>query len=200
MTLPDAPDDLRRGLLAAMAGLTAIGTSSASAAVRAMDPIETPALVAYFSRSGNTRVIAGLIQRSIGADLFEIVPANAYPEDYLATVQKATEERDRNLEPPLEAKVRDIGRYKTIFLGLPIWGETVPPVVRSFLAAHDLSGKTLVPFITHGGYGLGNSEAVLARHAPKAQLRTAFSMQADQERQTMNSVNAWLGHQPVYPR
>ena len=85
-------------------------------------------LVAYFSRSGNTRVIAGLIQRARHADLFEILPASPYPEDYLATVAQATEERDRGVEPPLASKMPNIAVYDTVYLGFPIWGETAPPV------------------------------------------------------------------------
>ena len=85
-----------------------------------------------------------------------------------------------------------IAGYATVFLGFPIWGETAPPIIRRFLSAHDLSGKTVIPFITHGGYGLGDSESVIARLAPRALLRHAFSMQADQERQTMDRVNSWL--------
>lgn len=69
---------------------------------------------------------------------------------------------------------------------------TAPPVVRSFLAAHDFSGKTIIPLISHGGYGLGNSLAVVARHAPQAQLVEGFSMQAPQERQTVERVTEWL--------
>lgn len=149
-------------------------------------------LVAYFSRSGNTRVIAGLIHRELGADLFEIRPASPYPEDYLDTVEQARQERDRGIEPALEAQVSNMGVYDTVYLGFPIWGETTPPVIRSFLRAHDLSGKTLIPFVTHGGYGLGNSQSVLASHAPRAQLRRGFSLEADQERRTMNRVKSWL--------
>ena len=150
-------------------------------------------LVAYFSRSGNTRVIAGTLQRALAADLFEIRPARPYPEDYEQTVEQARRERDRGDEPPLEATVPDMAAYETVFLGFPIWGETTPPVIRSFLRAHDLSGKTLRPFITHGGYGLGNSLAVLADHAPGAQIEPPFSMEADQERRTLNQVTSWLG-------
>lgn len=150
-------------------------------------------LVAYFSRSGNTRVVAGLVHRGLGTDLFEIRPASAYPEDYLETVEQAKQERDRGFEPSLEAKVSNMAVYDTVYLGFPIWGETAPPVIRSFLKAHDLSGKTLIPFVTHGGYGLGSSQSVLASHAPKARLRTGFSMQADQERKTMDLVKGWLG-------
>jgi flavodoxin len=149
-------------------------------------------LVAYFSRSGNTRVVAGLIHRALGTDLFEIWPASPYPEDYLATVEQARQERDRGLEPTLKSKVANMATYDTVYLGFPIWGETTPPLIRSFLKAHNLSGKTLIPFVTHGGYGLGNSQSVLASHAPKARLRSGFSMQADQERQTMNRVTSWL--------
>ena len=191
----------RRALMTGVAGLSLGGVVSTTAAKpgQGLHP-EAPVLVAYFSRSGNTRVIAGLLQRSLGADLFEILPATPYPEDYLATVEQARQERDKGVEPALKNRVPDITRFATIFLGLPIWGETVPPIVRSFLSVHDLSGKTLIPFITHGGYGLGSSESVIARYAPKATLRPAFSMQADQERRTMNLVNAWLGDVPTGTR
>ena len=83
--------------------------------------------------------------------------------------------------------------YDTVFLGFPIWGETTPPVIRSFLRAHELSGRALRPFITHAGYGLGNSLAVLADHAPDARIEPPFSMEADQERRTLNQVTSWLG-------
>jgi flavodoxin len=149
-------------------------------------------LVAYFTRSGNTRVIAGLVHRKLHADLFEIRPATPYPEDYLETVAKAKDERDRDIEPPLEAKVPGLAGYDTIYLGFPIWGETAPPIIRSFLSAHDLSGKVMIPFVTHGGYGLGSSQAVLRSHAPKAKLGEPFVMESDQERRTMDRVNEWL--------
>ena len=90
-------------------------------------------LVAYFTRTGNTRVIAGQIRRALGADLFEIEPAEAYPEDYEATVSQAESEREAGYEPPLKATVPNIGLYDAIFLGFPIWGMTAPSVIRSFL-------------------------------------------------------------------
>jgi flavodoxin len=189
--LPGQPT--RRDLMTAMAGLSMAGGVASAAGDRLrMADLQGPILVAWFSRTGNTRVVAGLLHRSLTADLFEIAPTTPYPEDYLATVELARQQRDQGTEPALKARVPDMARYKTILLGMPIWGETAPPLIRSFLSAHDLAGKTLVPFITHGGYGLGNSEAVIARHAPKARLRRAFSMQADQERRTMDRVNAWL--------
>ena len=69
---------------------------------------------------------------------------------------------------------------------------TTPPVIRSFLSGHDLAGTTLVPFVTHGGYGLGNSLSVVAEHAPQARLLEGFAMRADQERETLAQVTRWL--------
>lgn len=149
-------------------------------------------LVAYFSRSGNTRVIAGTLERELEADLFEIRPRDTYPADYEATVARATRERDSGFEPPLEAAAVDIGAYRTIFLGFPVWGETTPAVIRSFLRTHDLTGKTLRPFITHGGYGPGSSMVVLAAHVPGARIEPPFVMEADQERRTLGQVRGWL--------
>ena len=191
-------DQTRREVMTALAGLSLGGaTQDSAAAGPGVAQLQKPILVAYFSRSGNTRVVAGLLQRALGAELFEINPATPYPDDYLATVEQARQERDQSVKPALKATVPNIARYATIFLGLPIWGETAPPIIRSFLSAHDLAGKALIPFITHGGYGLGSSERVIAQHAPGAQLGRAFSMQADQERQTMDRVNAWLGQWPA---
>lgn len=185
-------DTVRRNVMVAMTVLPLTGGAALAEPARQGVGRGSNTLVAYFSRSGNTRVVAGLLQRALGADLFEIQSASPYPDDYVATVEEARKERDSGRERALASRVRDIGRYETVFLGFPIWGETVPPVVRAFLSAHDLSGKVLIPFVTHGGYGLGDSRAVLTRAAPKAQIQQGFAMQADQERRTMNQVNDWL--------
>ena len=82
--------------------------------------------------------------------------------------------------------------YETLYLGFPIWGMTAPPVIRSFLSEHDLTGKTIVPFITHGGYGTGDSLQVVASHAPEARLTEGFVLERPQERQTIERVMEWL--------
>jgi len=171
--------------------LAAGGMASVSPAAAAQLP-EGKILVAYFSRSGNTRVVAGQVSRALHANLFEIEPENPYPDDYFQTVGQAKQESDRGYEPPLKAKVANVAQYATVFLGFPIWGMTAPPVIRSFLAAHDLSGKIVIPIITHGGYGLGVSLSVVARQMPQAHLAEGFSMQAPQERQTIERVTKWL--------
>ena len=185
----------RRAALSAPVAM-ALMAGSTTACAQETQPVAGPTsniLVAYFTRSGNTRVIAGQLKRTLDADLFEILPAEPYPEDYQANVDQARRERDAGFEPSLKAEVQNLAAYDTVYLGFPIWGETAPPVIRSFLRRHDLSGKTVRPFITHGGYGQGSSLSVLASHAPGARILDAFVMEADQERRTITLITEWLG-------
>lgn len=190
--MPGAKQFSRRTVLVTPAMVSLVGAACAEEPEQASGG-KGRTLVAYLTRSGNTRVIAGTLQRALGADLFEIRPARPYPEDYEQHVAQATRERDSGYEPPLAGKVENIAKYGRIFLGFPVWGETAPPPIRSFLKAHDLRAKTLRPFITHGGFGVGNSRAVLAAHAVGAAIEDPFVMEADQERRTLNQVRDWLG-------
>lgn len=188
-----AHDPTRRMLITALAGLTLANVTLASAATGAANAQGTSRiLVAYFSRSGNTRVIAGVIHRSLNTDLFEIEPATPYPEDYFQTVEQAKNERERGVKPALKNGVADISRYETLYLGFPIWGTSVPPMVQSFLSQNNLAGKLLIPFITHGGYGQGDSNDVLARLAPAARREKPLVIECDQERRTIETVTDWL--------
>ncbi len=181
----------RRTMLATPALLSFADNSVATVSEELVD-VGSETCVAYFTRTGNTAVIARQICRAVGANLFEIRPTEPYPEDYEETVAQSQRERDAGFEPELLETVADMSTYRTVYLGFPIWSQTAPPVIRSFLSAHDLSGKRLVPFVTHGGYGLGNSQSVLAEHAPDALLKESFSIEADQERRTLTQVTRWL--------
>lgn len=181
-------DRITRRAMVATIATSAAGVSTSSA----QETPRTSRLVAFMSRSGNTRVIAGQIQRFHSADMFEIMPTQAYPEDYLQTVNQAAAETSEGFEPPLKVLVPSIASYDVIYLGFPIWGMTAPPLIRSFLTNHDLSGKRLIPFITHGGYGLGQAVQVIAQHAPGAQIDEPFVIQRDQERDTLEPVSRWL--------
>ncbi len=126
-------DPFRRKVVTAIASLPLIATGASQAGYASTKT--TKVLVAYVSRSGNTKVVAGLIQRSRNGKLFEIRPATPYPDDYLETV---------------------------------------------------------VPFITHGGYGLGDSLQVIVDSAPSAHVVKGFVMEGEQEKRTMENVNGWL--------
>ncbi|NJO36908.1 MAG: flavodoxin [Rhizobiales bacterium] len=174
-------------VLPLMAGVSVAGASSITHAGS-----RSKVLVAYFTRTGNTRLIATQIARALDATLFQIMPAQAYPVDYEAQVVQAESERERGYEPTLRETVPDLPSYETVFLGFPIWGMTAPAAIRAFLSQHNLSEKTLIPFITHGGYGLGRSLAVVEEHAPGARLIAGFSKECDQERETLRQVTDFL--------
>lgn len=186
------PHSIGRRTVLAGALLAPLGVALTQGEANAALPRGNGVLVAYFTRSGNTKVIAGTLQRAMFSHIIEIRTAEPYPDDYEANVEQAQQERDAGTEPLLAQKVADFAHYHTIFLGFPIWGATTPPPIRSFLRQHDLAGKTVRPFITHGGYGIGDAMAVLKRHAPDAHIEEPFVMEADQERRTLNTVRGWL--------
>ncbi len=178
----------RRNLV--MGALAISAATGAPPGVRGQNASET--LVAFLTRSGNTRVIAGQISRDLGAALFEIRASQPYPADYEEMVAQAERERVEDYEPPLVELVDDFLSYRTVFLAFPIWGMTAPSVIRSFLSNHDLTGKRIIPVITHGGNGVGNSLDVVRARAPEAEVLEGFSLECDQERRTMETVRAWL--------
>jgi flavodoxin len=172
--------------------ITVAGFTGKTTHATAQEPTwAASALVVFFSRTGNTRVIASQIRRAKQADLFEIVPGAPYPEDYDAS------ETSSAYLPPLARSVANISSYDTIYLGFPVWGTTAPPVIRSFLQAHDLAGKQILPFVTHGGYGIGSSMDVVSSLAPDARFEAPFSMECDQERRTLREVTGWLADKTI---
>jgi flavodoxin len=181
----------RRDVMAG--GLGIAGATMMALSASAEDWNGRRILVVYLTRSGNTRVVAKSISLALGADLFEIRTQERYPDDYFEMVAQAERERQAGFEPPLAELVTNMAEYDTVFLGSPIWGQTAPSVLRSFLSQHDLSGKTLVPVITHGGYGLGSSLEVIRAHAPNANVIDGLTIEADQERRTVETINDWLG-------
>lgn len=114
-------------------------------------------LIAYFSHSGNTKEVAEYIYKETGGDLFEIKTEGTYPDDYEPMTEQVKKEIDAGYRPKLLNKVENIGQYDVIFIGSPNWWGTISPQVSSFIESHDLSGKTIIPFITHGGGGVQNT-------------------------------------------
>lgn len=128
---------------------------------------ESKILIAYFTRTNNTEKIAEMIQEYTKGDIFKIEVLNPYPEAYRATTDQAKKELESGYLPPLKSKIENLDSYDTIFIGYPIWWGTVPTPMRTFLSENDLSGKTIIPFCTHGGGGAGTSTADLTALAPK---------------------------------
>ncbi|WP_273566037.1 flavodoxin family protein [Maribacter halichondriae] len=138
-------------------------------------------LIIYLSRTNNTKVIAEIIQTEVGGDLVALELETPYPEDYDAIVKQVAEENETGFLPPLKTSI-DISRYDTIFLGFPTWGMQLPPPLKSFLSAHDLSGKTIIPFNTHAGYGVGSGFKTTEELCKGCSILKGFSIRGGIER------------------
>ncbi len=149
-------------------------------------------LVAYFSHSGNTRVIAEQIHKTAGGDIFEIQPVKPYPADYDAVVAQARQELDSGYRPELKTKVGDIKQYDVVFIGYPNWWSTIPAPVRVFLTEYDLSGKTIVSFCTHGGGGLGHSVSDISKLCPKSKMLETLAVPGTSVKTAQGKVSDWL--------
>ena len=124
-------------------------------------------LVAYFSWGGNTKLIAEKIHTQVGGDIFRIEPVAPYPDDYQETAYGiAKEQKDKNIHPPI--KNTDVAPYDVIFVGTPAWWYTMAPPVMTFLEQNKFEGKTIIPFITHGGGGGYSVSAAQIDHRIKA--------------------------------
>lgn len=150
-------------------------------------------LIAYYSRSGNTRRIAEIISGEVGGTVFEIQPENPYPPDYDSVVNQAKKEIQSGYRPALKFEIEDIEVYNTIFIGSPNWWSTIAPPVAAFLSEYDLSGKTVVPFCTHGGGGQANVLKDIAGLCGGSTVLTGFCACGDGGSGAKSDVSAWLG-------
>lgn len=157
----------------------------------------TKILVAFFSRSGNTQVLATLIQQRLGGELCEIAPEERYPADYNAVVEQARKELAADARPPLAATVEDMASFEVIFLGYPNWCSTIPMPVFTFLEAYDFSGKTIVPFCTHGSGGLGRSVSDIRKLCPTAHVLDGLAIRGDSVKAAEDTVSAWQQKLPI---
>jgi flavodoxin len=131
-------------------------------------------LAAYFSASGVTAQLADKLAKAIGADLFEIIPAQKYTQEDLDWTNKKSrstiEMNDKQFRPQIANRVKDMEQYDAVFVGFPIWWYVAPTIVNTFLEQYDLNGKKIIPFATSGSSGMGNTNKELAASCKDAQL------------------------------
>lgn len=137
--------------------------------------------IVYLSRTNNTKAVAEMIHIEVGGDLIPLELQNPYPADYNAIVKQVSEENESGFLPPLKIKI-ELAQYDTIFLGFPTWGMQLPPPVRSFLNDYNLTGKTVIPFNTHAGYGLGSSLQTIGKLCSNSTILEVFSIKGGIER------------------
>jgi len=149
-------------------------------------------LIVYFSHTGNTKVIAGYIKDATGGEIFEIKPVKDYPADYNIVVDQAKKEIDAGFKPELQGKIADIEKYDVIYIGSPNWWNTIAPPVATFLTSYNLKGKTIIPFVTHGGDGLGRTVADIRKLCPGSEVLEGYSCPGTDVANARNDVVKWV--------
>ena len=149
-------------------------------------------LIAYFSWGGNTRGVAEEIAAQTGADLFEIECVTPYSDDYNTVLEQAQNDQHNQARPELAGHVEDMAQYDTILLGYPNWWASIPMPIASFLEEYDFTGKTIVPFCSHGGGRFGQSLTAIAKLTPGATLGEGLSVHYSGGNSLPGDVAAWL--------
>jgi len=168
-------------------------------------PKASKVLIVYLSRTNNTKAIAEIIHEYVGGTLVALELKNPYPEDYKATVDQVVKENESGFLPPLKTKIDGMEKYDVVFVGFPTWGMQLPPPMKSFLNQYDLSGKTIIPFNTNAGYGIGSSFDTVKKLCPKSTVLEGFStkggverdgiyfvMEGEKKKQVEDEIKKWL--------
>jgi flavodoxin len=163
-------------------------------------------LVAYFSRAdenynvgyikkGNTSIVADMIARETGAQMFHIVTVHPYPAAYEPCIKVAQQEMEDDARPAIKGDAR-VEDYDVIFIGYPIWWGEPPMAVFTFMDKHSWKGKTVVPFCTHEGSGLGATEASIKSHAKGATVLRGLAVRGTDAQRSADKVlprvKSWL--------
>ena len=163
-------------------------------------------LLAYFSRAGenynyggrtylevgNTEVVAGMISRLIGCDVHRIEPVDRYPDDYEETVERNVREQNADTRPAIANPLASIASYDIILLGSPIWGGRAPMIMSTFVEGFDFTGKTVFPFTTHAGSGLGTTVSDYTASCPDATIGEGLAVRGEEVRDAGAAVESWL--------
>lgn len=166
----------------------------------------TKSLIIYFSRAGNnysnngitfiekgnTEVIAEYIQELTDADMFKVEALNEYPEDYMECTEVAKEELNNDERPELKEYLDNISEYDVIYIGYPNWWSTLPMPLWTQLEKLDFSGKTVKPFVTHEGSGMGRSANDIGKLCPGAEIGDGLSIQGSYVSQSKDKVEHWV--------
>lgn len=142
--------------------------------------------------TGNTGVVADMIAQATGADLFSIRTVEQYPDTYDATIDQGQQEQSDGARPELATHLENLDSYDTIFLGFPNWWGDMPMAVYTFLDEVDLSGKTVIPFVTSGGSGFSNTISTIQQMEPQATVREGLSISGSSATGAQQQVESWL--------
>jgi len=162
-------------------------------------------LIVYLSRTNNTKAIAEIIQSEVGGKLVALELQKPYPENYRQTVEQVVQEDETGYLPPLKTKIDGIQDYDIVFVGFPTWDMQMPPPMKSFLHQYNFAGKTVIPFNTNAGYGVGSGFETVKDLCPNSKILDGFTitggierdgiyfvMRGEKEKQARDEIKKWL--------
>lgn len=142
---------------------------------------------------GSVEYMAKVIQKNTNADMFEIQPLESYGDDFNSVADRALEEQENNILPELSAHIENLDEYDTIFVGYPIWWYDMPQMMYSFFDEYDFTGKTIIPFSSHGGSGFSGSVQEIAELEPNASVSTdGLTISRTVMANSENTIVNWL--------
>lgn len=194
-------------LLAFLLFISACSSTQTERIDAELEPDKNPdkILIVYLSRTNNTKTVAEMIQRHVGGKLVALELEKPYPANYQQTVAQVASENETGFLPALKTKIDSIQKYDVVFVGFPTWGTQLPPPMKSFLKSYDLKGKTVIPFNTNGGYGIGSTFDTVRQLCPQSSVLEGYStrgglerdgqllmIKEEKARQTETEVKEWL--------
>ena len=141
---------------------------------------------------GNTQYMAYVIQENTGANIFRILPETPYPTDHSALLQVAQEEKRTGARPKIKDEIENFEQYDVVFIGYPNWNADLPNIMYTFFDTYDFSGKTIVPFNTHGGSGFSGTRETIARLEPNATMAEGLSISRNSIQNGEQTIVDWL--------
>ncbi len=150
------------------------------------------ALVVYFSWSGNTEKVANSIAGQTGADIFQIVPAEPYVDDYNELLDIATEEKQSKARPAIADTIENFEQYDVVYVGYPNWWSDMPMILYTLFDSYDFSGKTIAPFCTSGGSGLSDTVNSIKELEPEADVLDGLHIGDSASSEPDSAVGEWL--------
>ena len=156
------------------------------------DNVDDSTVVIDGETLGNTQYMAYVIQETVGADIFRIEPETPYPTDHDELVDLASEEQSNNARPAIKDTIENFDTYENIFVGYPNWWGDMPMALYTFLDTYDLSGKTVIPFVTSGGSGFSGTIAAIEEAEPEATLLDGLSLSGDSVDRAGDEITVWL--------
>ena len=141
---------------------------------------------------GNTQYMAYVIQQNTGADIFRIEPEIPYTTNHSDLVDLAKEEQNENARPAISGSIENFEDYDTVFIGYPIWWSDLPMIMYTFFDTYDFSGKTIVPFSTHGGSSFAGTPATIAELEPGATIDDGMTISRNDIQDAEPDIVSWL--------